>query len=355
MEFVSADRSRDAEFTRGLQQYNRQVFENNKDIAAQIDKTKDDLDEALDNAQEVADMSQMKVSGAIAGLIAGGGEKGVRAVQAGQKLGEIRSAAKLLAGRGGGVEVPASAEELLAGPGGRFGPGEQLLGDPRAESAALESFQQEQESIRQVYRGGARPVSPTRARPQPEFSEQEQREFRSAIEERGAREAGEESVEVGAKAGAKVGAKAAEETALSTGKVLGKVAGGVARGAGVAGAAITAGSAIEGLMEGDKFEWKKQGAEIGGALLDIVGTGAEFLGPIGAVVGVGLQIAGTALSTAGAIEEGVDIEPKQQQEEQEAKDLQAKTQKDLESQRQMALSRVSQAAAGGAAVGREQQ
>lgn len=351
MEFVSADRSRDAEFTRGLQQYNRQVFENNKDIAAQIDKTKDDLDEALDNAQEVADMANMKVSGAIAGIIAGGGEKGVRAVQAGQKLGEIRSAAKLLAGRGGGVEVPASAEELLAGPGGRFGPGEQLLGDPRAESAALESYETERAGISQVYRRGARPVSPTRARPEPEFSEQEQREFRTAIEERGAREAGEESVEVGAK----VGAKAAEKTALSTGKVLGKVAGGVARGAGVAGAAITAGSAIEGLMEGDKFEWKKQGAEIGGALLDIVGTGAEFLGPIGAVVGVGLQIAGTALSTAGAIEEGVDIEPKQQKEEQEAKDLQAKTQKDLESQRQMALSRVSQAAAGGAAVGREQQ
>lgn len=356
MEFVSADRSRDAEFTRGLQQYNRNVMENNKTIAAQVDKTKDDLDEALDNAQQVADLANMKVQGALGGIVAGSGEKGVRAVKAGKEAAAARKAAKLLAARGGGVEVPVSAAEELAGPGGRFGPGEQLLGDPGAESAALESFEEEGSGISRVYRGGARPPSPTRLRPEPEFSEQEQREFRSAVEERGAEREGATAGEEGAgRVAAKAGEKAGEEaTELTAGKVVGKLAGGLARGAGIAGAAVSAGTAIEGLVSGEKFEWNKQGAELGGALLDILGTGAEFI-PGGQLIGVGLQIAGTALSGYGTFEEGLSVEPKQEEEEQTAKDLQAKTQADLESQKQQALSRVTQAAAGGAAVGREQQ
>ncbi len=351
MEFVSADRSRDAEFTRGLQQYNRNVMENNKSIAAQVDKTKDDLDEALDNAQEVADLANMKVQGALGGIVAGSGEKGVRAVQAGKDALEARKAAKLFAARGGAVELPVSAAEELAGPGGRFTGITNLLGDPRGERQGGEF----DEGISRVYRGTGRPGSPTRTRPE-RFTDQEQREFRSAVEERGAeREAATAGEEGAGRAAVKVGEKAGEEaTELTAGKVVGKLAGGLARGAGIAGAAVSAGTAIEGLVSGEKFEWKKQGAELGGALLDILGTGAEFI-PGGQLLGVGLQIAGTALSGVGTYEEGISVQPKQEEEEKTAKDLQAKTQADLESQKQQALSRVSQAAAGGAAVGREQQ
>ena len=358
MEFVSADRSRDAEFLSGLQNYNQQVFANNKDIAAQIDDSKDQLDKDISNAEEVADLSNIKTSGALAGIGAGAVERVDRGVKEFGKYKEkaeaAKDAAEKLARRGGGVEVPVSAAEELAGPGGRFTELTPLLGDPRAERAAA----QYDEGISQVYRRGARPVSPTRTRPQA-FTEQEQSEFRSAVEERGAaREAaaaGEEGAEGAAKAAVKAGAEAGAEGAeLTAGKVLGKLAGGVARGAGVAGAFVSAGSAVEGLMEGKKFKWGEQGAEIGGALLDILGTGAEFI-PGGQLVGVGLQLAGTALSGVGAVEEALDTEPQKQAAEQEAQDIQKKTQADLEAQRQTALTGITAAAQGGAAVARQVQ
>jgi len=362
MEFVSADRSRDAEFLSGLQNYNQQVFANNKDIAAQIDDSKDQLDKDISNAEEVADLSNIKTSGALAGIGAGAVERVDRGVKEFGKYKEkaeaAKDAAEKLARRGGGVEVPVSAAEELAGPGGRFTELTPLLGDPRAERAAQASFEAEQRGIGEVYRRGARPVSPTRTRPQA-FTEQEQSEFRSAVEERGAAreaaaagEAGEEgAARAAVKAGAEAGAEGAE---LTAGKVLGKLAGGVARGAGVAGAFVSAGSAVEGLMEGKKFKWGEQGAEIGGALLDILGTGAEFI-PGGQLVGVGLQLAGTALSGVGAVEEALDTEPQKQAAEQEAQDIQKKTQADLEAQRQTALTGITAAAQGGAAVARQVQ
>jgi hypothetical protein len=365
MEFVSTDRSRDAEFTRGLQQYNRQVLENNKDIAARIDESQDQLDKDLANAQEVADLANLKTAGALGGVGAGVLEKGARAKTEYGKFkiakATAQQAAERLAARGGAVEVPVTAAEELAGPGGRFTGITNLLGDPRAERQAEAAFQEEQAGIRQVYRSGARPTSPTRERPQ-RFTEQEQREFRQGIEERGAAREAAAAEQTAAPAaeriaasGAEVTEEAAQVAAGGVGKVLGKLAGGVARGAGVAGAALSAGTAIEGLMEGKKFEWDKQGAEIGGALLDILGTGAEFLGPVGAAVGVGLQLAGTALSTVGTVKEGLDTEPEQAEAEEKAKELQAKTQSDLEAERKQVISRVTQAGAGGAAVAREQQ
>jgi hypothetical protein len=359
MEFVSADRSRDAEFLSGLQNYNQQVFANNKDIAAQIDDSKDQLDKDISNAEEVADLSNIKTSGALAGIGVGAVERVDRGVKEFGKYKEkaeaAKDAAEQLARRGGGVEVPVSAAEELAGPGGRFTGITNLLGDPRAERIAQQSFEEEQRGIQQVYRSGARPVSPTRTRPQA-FTEQEQREFRSAVEERGAaREAaaaGEGAAEEGAeRAAVKAGAEGAE---LTAGKVLGKLAGGVARGAGIAGAVVSAGSALEGLREGKKFKLSEQGAEIGGALLDILGTGAEFI-PGGQLIGVGLQLAGTTLSGIGAAEEALDIEPQKAQAEQEAKDIQAKTQQDLEAQRQKALTGITAAAQGGSAVARQVQ
>lgn len=365
MEFVSTDRSRDAEFTRGLQEYNRQVLENNQDIAARIDDSQDQLDKDLANAQEVADLANLKTAGALGGIGAGVLEKGARAKTEYGKFkiakATAQQAAERFAARGGAVEVPVTAAEELAGPGGRFAGITNLLGDPRAERLADESLEAEQRGISQLYRRGARPVSPTRtARPE-RFTQQDQADFRRAVEERGAaREAAAaEQAEAPvaeriAAAGEEVTEEVAAKAAGSAGKVIGKLAGGVARGAGVAGAALSAGTAIEGLMEGKKFEWDKQGAEIGGALLDILGTGAEFI-PGGQLIGVGLQLAGTALSTAGTIEEGLDIEPEQSDAEKKARDIQSKTQADLEAEKKQVISRVTQAGAGGAAVAREQQ
>lgn len=354
MEFVSTDRSRDAEFTRGLQAYNRQILENNQDIAARIDDSQDQLTKDLANAQEVADLANLKTAGALGGVAAGVLEKGARAKTEYGKFkiakATAKTAAERFAARGGAVEVPVTAAEELAGPGGRFAGITNLLGDPRAERQA-------EEGIQQLYQRGARPPSPTRARP---FTQQEQTEFRQGIEERGAaREAAAAeqtapAAERIAAGGGEVTEELAAKAAGGAGKVIGKLAGGVARGAGVAGAALSAGTAIEGLMDGKKFEWSKQGAEIGGALLDILGTGAEFI-PGGQLIGVGLQLAGTALSTAGTIEEGLDTEPEQSEAEQKAKDLQSKTQSDLEAERKQVISRVTQAGAGGAAVAREQQ
>ncbi len=363
MEFVSADRSRDAEFLSGLQNYNQQVFNNNKDIAAQIDDTQDKLDQDIENAKTVADLDNLKTQGAVAGIGAGGGEKVVRGVKeykeyktatAAKKAADIAKAA-----RGGGTEVAVSAEEILAGPGGRFTELTPLLGDPRAEREAA----QFDEGISQEYRRGARPVSPTRTRPQA-FTEQEQSDFRRGIEERGAaREAaaGEEGAEAASAAKGTVktalsGAEVlAEEGAAKTaGKVLAKGAGVIARGAGVAGALVSGGSAVESLISGDKFEWDKQGAEIGGAILDILGTGAEFV-PGGQLFGVGLQLAGTALSGVGTITEALEAEPQKEEAIGKAKDLQAKTQADLEAQKQTAITGITTAAQGGSAVARQVQ
>ena len=106
-------------------------------------------------------------------------------------------------------------------------------------------------------------------------------------------------------------------------------------------------------MEGKKFKLGEQGAEIGGAILDVLGTGAEFI-PGGQLIGVGLQLAGTALSGFAAAE-ALDIEPQQTEAEGKARELQQQTQQDLEAQRQKALTGITTAAQGGAAVARQVQ
>ena len=128
----------------------------------------------------------------------------------------------------------------------------------------------------------------------------------------------------------------------------------MARGAGIAGAALSAGSAIEGLVEGKKFKWNEQGAEIGGALLDILGTGLEFTG-VGAAAGLALQVGGTALSAVGTVNEGLDIDPTKQAADTSAKSDQAKIQSDLESAQRGATQGLTSAAQGGAAIGRQVQ
>ena len=82
-------------------------------------------------------------------------------------------------------------------------------------------------------------------------------------------------------------------------------------------------------------------------------NGLSFEG--GQLFGVGLQLAGTALSGVGTAVEALDTEPNKEAAIGEAKDLQAKTQADLEAQRQKALTGITSAAQGGAAVARQVQ
>lgn len=373
MEFVSSDRTQDAEYVRGLQNYNTQVFESNREIAAQIDKSKEDLQDTLDDNTEVAGLAQLKVQGAGGGLAAGTLGKATaipKAVGSAKEslvaAKEARAAGKVaaakLAARGGFSEVAISAEEATKLPAGagvvsKFRPTAGLLS--KSELGADAS-----KTISDAYEGGtvgrkagiffktaqARGIQPTeeilREGPAGDEAKVSARTGAKVGEE-----AGEEAGEAGGKTAAKLAGEAAEK---GVGKVLGKAAVGLARGAGIAGAALSAGSAIEGLVEGKKFKWNEQGAEIGGALLDILGTGLEFTG-VGAAAGLGLQVAGTALSAVGTVNEGLDIEPTKQAADDAAKTDQAKIQSDLQSAQRGATQGLTSAAQGGAAVARQVQ
>jgi len=383
MEFVSSDRSQDAEFVRGLQNYNSQVFESNKEIAAQIDKSKEDLQDTLDANTEVAGLAQLKVQAAGAGGGAGALAKATSIPKALTEIKETRAAAtaaaKNLAQRGGYSEVAISAEEAAKLPSGAGGFGSTVLGEdgqkipgafrgvtkfrPTAglfKNADLDLGVDSYKTISEAYDGGAKGKKAAIAFKQAQRLGVEPTEkilkkgsVGAGAKVVGARVGGE-AAEKGAERGAeKVAAKAGEEAAeKGLAKGLGKAAVGLARGAGIAGAALSAGTAIEGLWEGKKFKWNEQGAEIGGALLDVIGTGLEFTGA-GAAFGLGLQVAGTALSTVGNVNEGLDIDPSKKEQDTQAKGEQAKIQSDLESAQRGAAQGLTSAAQGGAAIGRQ--
>lgn len=370
MEFVSSDRTQDAEFIRGLQNYNSQVFESNKEIAAQIDKSKEDLQDTLDDNTEVAGLAQIKVQGAgggqAAGLLGkataipkavGSAKESLVAAKEARAAGKV--AAAKLAARGGFSEVAISAEEAAKLPAGAgvvktFKPTAGLL-------SKAELGEDASKTISDAYEGG------TVGRKAGIFFKTAQRRGIQPTEEILREGPAGDEAKVSARTGAKVGEEAGEEAGEKTaaklageaaekgvGKVLGKAAVGLARGAGIAGAALSAGSAIEGLWEGKQFKWGEQGAEIGGALLDILGTGLEFTG-VGAAAGLGLQVAGTALSAVGTVNEGLDIEPTKQAADDAAKTDQAKIQSDLQSAQRGATQGLTSAAQGGAAIGRQVQ
>tara|TARA_R110000772_G_scaffold135148_1_gene243769 strand:+ start:3971 stop:4858 length:888 start_codon:yes stop_codon:yes gene_type:complete len=293
MEFVNQDRSRDSEFTRGLQNYNQQVFFDNSEIAAQIDKSKGDLQIATENAAQVADLANLKTSSQLGGIAAGGA---ARVAGVGKALGAAKSARL--------------AAEVASNRAGERGAGAAVRSGTRAAETASEAAR---------VGGGA--------------------------------------AEVGTSAVARAAAPAAERAggealAETGGKILAKGALVAAKGAGLAGSAFTAGSAIYGLAEGKKFKTSEQGAEIGGAILDVIGTGLEFI-PGGQLFGLGFLAAGTALSAVGSVNEALDTEPEKEKEVGKATDIQAKEQTDLEAQKRQAVLGVSSAAQGGAAVGRQ--
>jgi hypothetical protein len=390
MEFVSSDRSQDAEFVRGLQNYNSQVFENNQQIAAQIDKSKEDLQDTLDANTEVAGLSQLKVQGAGAGVGAGALAKATSIPKALDEIKETRAAAKTakvaataaaknLAKRGGFKEVAITAEEAAKLPSGAAAldpavlgaDGQKIKGAVRAvtkfrPTAGLlrnaDIGKDSGKTIAKVFGGGAKGKAAAIGFKQAQRLGVEPTE---EILERGSVKGGEKVVgaRVGAEAAEKGAERGAEKAAVKggalatekgVGKLLAKGAVGLARGAGIAGAALSAGTAIEGLAEGKKFKWNEQGAEIGGALLDIIGTGLEFTG-VGAAAGLGLQVAGTALSTVGTVNEGLDIDPTKEAQDKEATGDQAKIQSDLESGQRGATQGLTSAAQGGAAIGRQVQ
>ena len=296
MDFVNSDRSRDAEFTRGLQSYNSQILENNQELSAQIDKSKGDLVLAKEGASEVADLSNLKTNTQLGGIAAGGIERLSRVPGVLKKASAAKAAAQIAANRAGERGIGSATRGVAA----------------------------------------AAPVEVGTS-------------------------AGARAARVGTSAGARAAAPAAEvgeavtEGALEGGgKILAKGALIAAKGAGLAGSALSAGSAIYGLAEGKKFHMSEQGAEIGGALLDVVGTGLEFI-PGGQLFGLGLMAAGTALSTVGAVNEALETEPTKDATVADAEKEQSKTQADLEAAKRQAVLGVTSAAQGSAAVGRQAQ
>jgi hypothetical protein len=297
MDFVSADRSRDAEFTRGLQNYNNSIFENNQELSVQIDKSKGDLEAAKDNATEVADLSNIKTTTQLSGIGAGAVARLATVTKVLKEAKSAKLAAEVAANRAGQAGVGAATRAArpgaaVAGAAGEIGSSAAArtarIGGSAAARAALPAAEQA---------------------------------------------AGEGLLEAGGKAVAK-GALIA------------------AKGAGLAGSALTAGSAIYGLTEGKKFKFSEQGAEIGGAVLDVIGTGLEFI-PGGQLFGLGLMAAGTTLSTVGSVNEALDTDPTKQKEISAAEKTQAKTQADLESAKRQAVLGVTSAAQGSAAIGRQ--
>ena len=294
MDFVNSDRSRDAEFTRGLQSYNSQILENNQELSAQIDKSKGDLVLAKEGASEVADLSNLKTNTQLGGIAAGGIERLSRVPGVLKKASAAKAAAQIAANRAGERGIGSATRGVAA----------------------------------------AAPVEVGTS-------------------------AGARAARVGTSAGARAAAPAVGEAVTEGaleggGKILAKGALIAAKGAGLAGSALSAGSAIYGLAEGKKFHMSEQGAEIGGALLDVVGTGLEFI-PGGQLFGLGLMAAGTALSTVGAVNEALETEPTKDATVAEAEKEQSKTQADLEAAKRQAVLGVTSAAQGSAAVGRQAQ
>tara|TARA_R110001632_G_scaffold8141_1_gene31882 strand:+ start:9135 stop:10307 length:1173 start_codon:yes stop_codon:yes gene_type:complete len=388
MEFVSSDRSQDAEFTRGLQNYNTQVFVNNQQLAAQIDKSKEDLQDTLDDNTQVAGLAQLKVQGAGGGAAAGALGKATAIPKAITEIKETRAAAKTakvaataaakkLAKVGGFKEVAITAEEAAKLPSGAAALGSAVLGeDGQKISGALRAVtkfrptagllrnadigEDSFKTISEAYGGGAKGKAAAigfkraqRLGVEPTEKILQRGSVKEGAKVVGAR-VGAEAAEKGAERGAEKAAVKGGEIAVEkgVGKLLAKGAVGLARGAGIAGAALSAGTAIEGLVEGKKFKWNEQGAEIGGALLDVIGTGLEFTG-FGAAAGLGLQVAGTALSTVGTVNEGLDIDPTKKAADTQATGEQAKIQSDLEQAQRGARQGLTAAAQGGAAVGRQ--
>lgn len=300
MEFVNANRSKDSEFLAGLQNYNNQVYEDNKvldlDIKAAGD-TQKQQQELLEGDQAE---KGTKTTLSLAGVGAGGIEKVKRIPDQLKKANVARkeaSAARDLAvNRSRGWFIRGAAEE-----GG--------------EEAA---------------RGAARGAVGAAA---------------EVVENPAAAGALEEAAQVEGSAEARAALKTGEEGA---GKLLAKGAGVLARGAGLVGAGISAADAINDWRNG-KHGWA-QVLELGGAASEVFGTVLEVT-PL-APLGLALQVGGAAASAVGT---GIAAEESQVETGEKidaSKDEATKETAQLESEKRTAVSSLTTAGQGGFSVAR---
>ena len=305
MEFVNADRSHDSNFLAGLQNYNNQVFEDNKalnlDIKAAGD-TQKQQEELLEGDQAERGI---KSTLALSGVGVGALEKTKRIipkVRAANTARREASAAKDLATnraqgwtRGARSAAAGGGAEAEAGSGARAG--------ARAAAGAAAA---------------------------------------------GGEGAGATAAKVGGSAAARAALKEGEE---GTAKLLAKGAGVLARGAGLVGAGISAADAINDYREG-KHGWA-QALELGGAASEVFGTILEFT-PL-APLGLALQVGGAAASAVGTGIAAEESEAETGKKVEASKEEATKATKDLEAQQRSAVSGLTSAAQGGAAVARQVQ
>lgn len=305
MEFVNADRSHDSNFIAGLQNYNNQVFEDNKalnlDIKAAGD-TQKQQEELLEGDQAERGI---KSTLALSGVGLGALEKTKRIIPKVRAANTARREAS-------------AARDLATNISQGWNSGVRSAGD--GGGAQVEA--------RAGTRAGARAAA-------------------------GAAAAGGEGA--GATA-AKVGGSAAARAALTEGeegtaKLLAKGAGVLARGAGLVGAGISAADAINDYRQG-KHGWA-QALELGGAASEVFGTILEFT-PL-APLGLALQVGGAAASAVGTGIAAEESEAETGKKVEASKEEATKATKDLEAQQRSAVSGLTSAAQGGAAVARQVQ
>ena len=325
MEFVNADRSHDSAFLAGLQNYNNRVFENNKAIKIGLKSNEDIAKQQQELISGDQSEAQTKTLLALSGVGTGLVEKKTRfpivqAKAAARKLAAEKAANKGAArGIGAATRAPAGLPPAAT---------------RRATSAsALPRRGPRPPPSRGLLKSGAKPpASLPRA---------------DALGREGAL-VGEEGAEVGGSLAAKESLKVAE---AGTGKLVVKGLGVAAKGAGLVGAGISAADAINDYRHG-KFGWA-QGLELGGAAAEVFGTILDFT-PL-APLGVGLQIAGAAASAAGtglaAVEQGDETSAAQAESVGEKKTADAQ----LNAQKRSAVSGLTSASQGGAAVARQVQ
>ena len=341
MEFVNADRSHDSAFLAGLQNYNNRVFEDNKAIKIGLKSNKDIAKQQQELIAGDQSEAQTKTLLALSGVGTGLVEKKARfpivqAKAAARKLAAEKAANKAGArGVGAAIRGPRPPPSLSTADAlGRRGPQPPPRRLPSLSKAGGPRPPPSLTKAEVLAREGG-------ARPPPSLTKAEVLAREGGL-------AGEEGAEVGGSLAAKESLKVAE---ASTGKLVVKGLGIAAKGAGLVGAGISAADAINDYRHG-KFGWA-QGLELGGAAAEVFGTILDFT-PL-APLGVGLQIAGAAASAAGtglaAVEQGDETSKAQEDTIEENKTADAQ----LNAQKRRAVSGLTSASQGGAAVARQVQ
>lgn len=319
MDFVSADRSRDAEFQAGLKNYNFGVAEVNRQITKDINNDRDTEKQQLNNIEDKEIFTQIKD--------ATGGATGIASATAtfnnikeyGEKIDQgVKKAQKIATDTAEKIQQAKPTTEV---------PEPQVSGEPVPEGGAPKSKPPAQEGILsgEAEEGGGALSKPSEV---------------------------DKLYEAG-----KVTAKAGEE-GEEAGSLIGKVGTKALKGVGVVGSIAGMGMAIASDSNGG---WAKMsladkignGAEIGGAGLDLVGAGLEATG-VGIPLGLALQGFGTLLQLGSGIEGEITSKTDEEQSQKLAKQ-EEQTKEGQEPTPQTQVTSVSGAQAGTLGVARQQQ